>query len=335
MAKSTTSRSTTSKSKTASNGAPTPEKQDAAKNKPRAKAMGRGLGAILGDSQPVPESAPAQATSIYEVPIEQIEANPYQPRTTFDENALQELRASIEVHGIIQPLTVRRMGHESYQLIAGERRLRASKLAGLEKVPAFVREADNEQMLEFALIENIQRDDLNPVEVSLGYKRLMDECKLTIEAVGEKVGKKRATVNNYLRLLKLPPEIQAALRDKRLSMGHARALISIDNPVHQLELFNRVMQEGASVRLTEKWASEVGAPKPKSATSTPPYEKEKLARDAYSIQLQALRREFEDLLQTKVEFQRKGDEQGELRIHYYTLEELNHLLESLRESCKK
>ena len=191
------------------------------------------------------------ATSANEIPLKSIEANPFQPRTHFDEDALEELVTSIKEHGIIQPLTVRKVDDDRYQLITGERRLRAAIKAGLKKVPAYIREAEDENMLELALVENIQREDLDAIEVAISYQRLMEEVKLTQETLGERVGKKRATVTNYLRLLKLPADIQAGIKEKRLSMGQARALLAVEDEEVQLEAFKRTVEQGLSVRQVE------------------------------------------------------------------------------------
>jgi ParB family chromosome partitioning protein len=184
--------------------------------------------------------------------VAQIEANPFQPRTHFDQEKLDELAASIRQLGIIQPVTVRKLGYDRYQLISGERRFRASQLAGLTEVPAYVRIANDQAMLEMALVENIQRDELDAIEVALSYQRLIEECNLTQEALSERVGKQRSTIANYLRLLKLPPEIQKGLVDGLLTMGHARALINIDDSAEQLRLYSQIVSEQLSVRQTEE-----------------------------------------------------------------------------------
>ncbi len=209
-------------------------------------ALGRGLSALLSDT-PTEEKLETEVAApnalneangaINEIPVAEIETNPFQPRQYFDEEALNELADSIKVHGIIQPITVRRMARHQYQLISGERRFQASKRAGLQKIPAYVRTANDQQMLEMALIENIQRENLNPVEIALSYQRLISECNLRQEELGERVGKNRSTVTNYLRLLKLPPDIQIALRDNKISMGHARAIINVENADSQLYIF--------------------------------------------------------------------------------------------------
>jgi ParB family chromosome partitioning protein len=218
----------------------------------RRNALGRGLSALLENaSTDITSTESKPVNSISEVPISQVEANPFQPRTEFKEEELNELAESIKVHGVIQPITVRKIGFDRYQLISGERRTRASRIAGLEKIPAYIRLADDQGMLEMALIENIQRENLNAMEVALSYKRLMDECKLNQEELGDRVGKNRSTVNNYMRLLKLPDNIQAALRDEKISMGHARAIINIDNADEQQYLFNEMMLKDLSVRQVE------------------------------------------------------------------------------------
>lgn len=217
------------------------------------KVLGRGLSALLEDSNTdITGVEPNALHSIAEINISQIIANPFQPRVEFDDEALNELAESIKVHGIIQPITVRKIGYEQYEIISGERRTRASILAGLTKIPAFIRLANDQQMLEMALIENIQRENLNAIEIALSYKRLIDECSLKQEELGERVGKQRSTVNNYLRLLKLPEQIQLAIKDGSLMMGHARALVNIENEEIQLAIFNAAVQGSLSVRQVEE-----------------------------------------------------------------------------------
>ena len=221
-------------------------------SKQQRNALGRGLSALLENASTditATESKPLH--SISEILISQVQANPFQPREEFDDVALNELADSIRVHGIIQPITVRKLGYDSYQIISGERRTRASRLAGLTTIPAFIRLADDQGMLEMALIENIQREELNAMEIAFSYKRLLDECSLNQEQLGDRVGKNRSTVNNYLRLLKLPDNIQVAIRDGQISMGHARAIINIDNLDEQQYLFSKMMEEGLSVRDVE------------------------------------------------------------------------------------
>ena len=219
---------------------------------PRRNALGRGLSALLENATTdITTSEAKPLNSISEIPISQVEANPFQPRTEFKEEELRELSESIKVHGVIQPITVRKMGFDSYQLISGERRTRASRLAGLTNIPAYIRLANDQEMLEMALIENIQREDLNAIEVAISYKRLMDECSLNQEQLGDRVGKNRSTVSNYLRLLNLPVNIQAALRDDKISMGHARAIIGIEDADEQQYLFDQMIENNLSVRAVE------------------------------------------------------------------------------------
>ncbi|WP_047447961.1 ParB/RepB/Spo0J family partition protein [Alistipes sp. ZOR0009] len=228
-------------------------------------ALGRGLGALIEEASTTQNTAPAPTTEsvlpkselINEIEIEKIVTNPYQPRTHFDEDALNELAASIKELGIIQPITVRKVDDNQYQIISGERRFRASKIAGLKAIPAYVRTADDQGMLEMALVENIQREDLDAIEVAISYQRLVDECSLTQEVLGERVGKKRSTVTNYLRLLKLPAEVQLAIRKRLLSMGHARALVNIDDQELQLDLLRKIIEEDLSVRQIEQLVKKI------------------------------------------------------------------------------
>ncbi len=219
-------------------------------------ALGRGLGAIL-------ESPETDITSrdisgkfvvgaIAEIEINKIETNPFQPRTEFEEQALKDLAESIEKQGLIQPVTVRKSGFEKFQLISGERRLRASKIIGLEKIPAYIRIADDEQMLEMALIENVHREDLNAIEVALSYQRLQDECNLTLQQMSEKLSQNRSTINNYIRLLKLPAEVQVAVRDNQISMAHARNIVALEDIEDQLSLLKDIIEKDLSVRATEQ-----------------------------------------------------------------------------------
>ena len=222
------------------------------------KSLGRGLDSILQspetDITSKDISGDFVAGAVAEIDIDLIETNPFQPRTEFDETALRELAQSIKEQGVIQPVTVRKMGYNRFQLISGERRLRASKMAGLTKIPAFIRLANDEQMLELALIENIHRENLNAIEVAISYQRLIDECNLTQEEVSEKVGKSRSAVANFLRLLKLPAEVQLAIRDGHISMGHARALINISDKEEQLKLLQQIIMDEMNVRQTEELA---------------------------------------------------------------------------------
>ena len=232
--------------------------------------LGRGLGALISDvnsiqqaaaKKPVEPARPLVSTS--EIEISKIEPNPYQPRTEFNQEALEELAASIKLLGLIQPITLRPLANGRYQIISGERRFRASQIAGLERVPAYIRQTDDQGMLEMAIVENIQREDLDSIEVALSFQRLIEECNLTQEAMAERVGKKRTTVTNYLRLLKLPAEIQFAIRAKKISMGHAKALLSIENGKEQLKLANQIVEQDLSVRQIEQKIQKLGQKKEK------------------------------------------------------------------------
>ena len=228
--------------------------------------LGRGLGALISDVNSIQQAAhkplagePARPlVSTSEIEISKIEPNPYQPRTEFNQEALEELSASIKLLGLIQPITVRPLPDGRYQIISGERRFRASQMAGLSTIPAYVRKTDDQGMLEMAIVENIQREDLDSIEVALSFQRLIEECNLTQEAMAERVGKKRATVTNYLRLLKLPAEIQFAIRAKKISMGHAKALLSLDTDKEQLKFANQIIENDLSVRQIEQKIQNLG-----------------------------------------------------------------------------
>ena len=239
--------------------------------------LGRGLGALISDvnsiqqaaaKKPVEPARPLVSTS--EIEISKIEPNPYQPRTEFNQEALEELAASIKLLGLIQPITLRPLADGRYQIISGERRFRASQLAGLERVPAYIRKTDDQGMLEMAIVENIQREDLDAIEVALSFQRLIEECSLTQEAMAERVGKKRATVTNYLRLLKLPAEIQFAIRAKKITMGHAKALLSLENDKEQLKLANQIVEQDLSVRQIEQKIQKMGQKKEKKVKEDAP-----------------------------------------------------------------
>jgi ParB family transcriptional regulator, chromosome partitioning protein len=227
----------------------------------RKNALGRGLNALLEDAPFLVKGG--AINPLQEISVEQIQINPFQPRKDFDPGALQELCESIKLHGIIQPLTVRQLEPSVYQLIAGERRLQAAKMLGLTSIPAYIRTADDQQMLEMALVENIQRENLNPIEIALSYQRLLTECQMKQETLGARVGKNRATVNNYLRLLKLPPDIQIALRDQKISMGHARALINVEAIDAQLGIFQEIIEADLSVRNVEALVRALSHEKPR------------------------------------------------------------------------
>lgn len=240
--------------------------------------LGRGLDALIDTSH----VSTAGSSTIGEVAIHLISANPNQPRTNFDEDALNELADSIREHGVISPITLRKNADGTYMIIAGERRFRAAKIAGLKTMPAYIREAKDEQVKEWALIENIQRVDLDAIEIALAYQRLMDEHQLTQEKMAEKVGKKRATVANYMRLLRLPAEIQLGIRDRKIEMGHARAILGTDSPEEQLAVYKRIVNDGLSVRRAEELVSQLKEnaskePKTPSTKKTYPAQQKQLA----------------------------------------------------------
>lgn len=297
----------------------------AKKDLKRRNALGRGLGALLEDSpakstENTEPQETASAGSMNSIPVDSIEVNPFQPRTHFDQEALQELSESIKVQGIIQPITVRRLSKDKYQLISGERRFQATKLAGIETIPAYVRTADDQQMLEMALIENIQRENLNSIEIALSYQRLLTECDLKQEELGDRVGKKRTTVNNYLRLLKLPPDIQAALRDKKISMGHARALVNIENIDLQLDIFKKIIEQDLSVRKVEELA--------RQATSTRKEEVNESKPASDNKEIINLQSQLASHFGTRVQVKSDG-KKGEIKIPFVSVEDLNRILEIL------
>ena len=280
------------------------------------RGLGRGLDAILQSPETDITSADISgnyvAGAIAQIEIDKIETNPFQPRTDFDETALNELAESIKHQGVIQPVSVRKMGYDKYQLISGERRLRASKMAGLKKIPVFIRVANDEQMLEMALIENIHRENLNAIEVAISYQRLIEECKLTQDQLSEKVGKDRSTVANFLRLLKLPAEIQIAIRDGYITMGHARALVNISDKKKQLIILKRIIDEDLSVRQVEMLTREKTAKKQVNVIP-----------DSYKVQADALSK----ALKMNVKVSRDGKGKGSLTISFKNDQEFERLLD--------
>ncbi|HMM10673.1 MAG TPA: ParB/RepB/Spo0J family partition protein [Bacteroidales bacterium] len=293
-------------------------------DKSRKRGLGRGLEAILQSpetditSQDIAGNYIVGATA--DIDIDKIETNPFQPRTEFDDMSLRELAASIKAQGIIQPVTVRKLGFDRYQLISGERRLRASKMAGLSTIPVFIRVANDEQMLEMALIENIHRENLNAIEVAISYQRLMEECQITQEQLSEKVGKGRTTIANFLRLLKLPPEVQIALRDGHISMGHARAIIGVEDPVRQLLILQQIIEKELNVRQVEKLVRDINAPDDKKAKATA-----QVVPSAYKEQASNLARK----LGAKVEIKRNPKGKGSLSIAFDNDVQLENLLGQL------
>ena len=296
----------------------------------RKSGLGRGLSAILPDSVDDPNANPVEvATGIGQIPIAQIEmTNTYQPRTEFEKEALQELADSIKVHGIIQPLTVRRLEPGKYQLIAGERRMRAAKMVGLVEVPAHIRKANDEQMLEMALIENIQRVDLNPIEIALTYQRMIDELGLKHEELGGKVGKKRETVTNYLRLLKQPEELIGALREHKISMGHAKALMGIKDKKSLGNALDKVLVESLSVRQTEALSNQMKESKSGKAT-TSATKSSPAKPSANQILLKKLERQLEEKFDNKVRIRQDSGGNGDITLHFHSTEDLNRILEIL------
>ncbi len=297
-------------------------------------ALGKGLGALLSDNDIVnPKSTGlppivSKNNSIDSIDINLIETNPYQPRDTFETEALKELAASIKVQGIIQPLTVRKLANNAYQLISGERRLRASKLAGLTEVPVYIRAANDQEMLEMALIENIQRENLNAIEVAISFQRMLDECSLKQEELGDRVGKNRSTVTNYLRLLKLPPVIQAALRDSKISMGHARAMISMDSIDKQLYAFEEVLKNDLSVRKLEdlvRSMSDKNAVKSTDKTKSPAAK----AEQAFSSEYQRIQSDLAAKFDAKVSLKADKSGSGSIQIPFISTDDLNRILEML------
>ncbi len=296
------------------------------------KVLGRGLGAFFPDHEEDDQKdEKGQHSShhvrdkkrvnvVRRVPVDHVRSNPRQPRNHFNDERLKELADSISRHGLIQPITVRHLGNDRYELISGERRLRASKLAGKEEIPAYIRKVEDENLLAYALIENIQREELNPIEVAQGYERLMEECEYTQEEVAQKVGKNRTTVTNMLRLLNLPDFLQAALRDQQISMGHARALLTIDNPDIQRKVLDKTIQNNYSVRKVEKEVRKHNRKTKEKNKSPDPEQKRDMA------QYKDIADRLRNTLSTKVNIKSKK-KGGEIRIEYYSDDELNRLLE--------
>jgi ParB family chromosome partitioning protein len=299
--------------------------------KERKFGLGKGLGALLNDTpdtsyqrqQPIVSENinAASLGSISKININQIQVNPFQPRFEFDEEALKELSESIKLQGLIQPITVRKVG-DAYQLISGERRLRATKMAGIDEIPAYIRTANDQQMLEMALIENIQRENLNAIEVALSFQRMIDECSLKQEELGDRVSKNRSTITNYLRLLKLPPVIQAAIRDNHLSMGHARALINVEDPSSQLFIFQEIIDKDLSVRKVEELVRNIkqnGAKKPELGKKA----------DGVSFQYQKIQDDLSSKFATRIKMKVQPNGKGSIEIPFLSDDDLNRILELL------
>ena len=277
--------------------------------------LGRGLGALIDDAEKVKE----QGSSISEIEISKIVANPYQPRTKFDEEALKELSVSIKEIGIIQPITLRKVDDDRYQIIAGERRFRAAKIAGLKTIPAFVRIANDDGMLEMALVENIQREDLDAIEIALSYQRLIDECNLTQESLGERVGKKRSTVTNYLRLLKLPAIIQKGIVEKIISMGHARALIGVNDSESQIMIYEQILKYDFSVRKVEEFVRNLNNEEKTEKHDNQPKIK-------FPTEYQDLKNHLAKYFKTDIDFNMNTKGRGKIVIPFKSTEELERIL---------
>jgi len=296
-------------------------------------ALGRGLSALLENANTDITNSKFEnegkvVGAIANIEISSIEANPFQPRTNFEKDALNELASSIKEHGIIQPITVRKLGYDKYQLISGERRFRASQIAGLTSVPAYIRIANDQAMLEMALVENIQRENLDSIEVAISYKRLIEECSLTQEQLSQKVSKQRSTITNYLRLLKLPVEIQLAIRNNDISMGHARALINIENPDKQLDIYQLIVMNDLSVREVEDLArgakaeatvisSNSGAVNKKNSKGNLSFEQLKVVDDLRAV------------FNTKVNISRETNGKGKIIIPFKSDNDLKRILDLL------
>lgn len=298
----------------------------------RKTGLGRGLSALLDDSdashpprneinQVSETEQKPQSGPIGTIPLHEISTNPYQPRTAFDEVALNELADSIRIQGLIQPITVRKTAQGGYELISGERRLRATKIAGLTEIPAYIRKADDQQMLEMALIENIQRENLNAIEVALSFQRMLEECNLKQEQLGERVGKNRSTVTNYLRLLKLPPAIQISIRDQKISMGHARALISVEDTEKQLFIHQEILDKGLSVRKVEELVRSIDnlQVKPKHGKQAA----------GVSFEYQKLQKDLASRFASKVKLKVGENGKGAIEIPFVSDDDLSRILELL------
>jgi len=284
-------------------------------------SLGRGLDALIDTSREDRPDNRAQAKyigSVDEVDINEIDANPYQPRTIFDEETLNELASSIKEIGIIQPITIRQSENGRYQLISGERRLRASKIAGMIKIPAYIRTANDQNMLEMALVENTQREDLDAIEIAISFQRLIDECSLTQEILSQRVGKKRATVTNYLRLLKLPAEIQLGIKEHKLSMGHARTLVNIEQPKDQLKIYSKILDLDLSVRKVEELVRNLNAENEQ--------EKQPKTENTLSQEYKELKSQLQSFFNTGVEFSRNQKGIGKIVIPFKSDDDLERII---------
>ena len=288
----------------------------------RKQVLGRGLSALLNDPKDtdktiLEKNSPKSITSIVNLPVSRIKTNPSQPRSNFNEESLKELSISIAELGIIQPITVRKMKADEYQLISGERRLKATILAGIDKIPAYIRLANDSELLEMALVENIQREDLDPIEIALSYQRLLVEINLTQEQLSDRIGKKRSTIANYIRLLKLDPIIQTGIRDKFISMGHGRALINISDLNVQVKLYKKIIKKGLSVRQVEKLVQEIKNPNEKSYNYSSPFLKQSAI-------------ELEEIFETSVSVISNDNGKGYMKILFDSQEKLQDILNKIK-----
>ncbi len=276
-------------------------------------ALGRGLGALIDDAEKM-----QPGSGINEIEISNIEVNPFQPRTNFDEESINELAASIREIGLIQPITLRKISQDKYQIIAGERRFRASKLAGLETIPSYVRKAKDDGMLEMALIENIQREDLDSIEIAMSYQRLMDELEFTQEELSARVGKKRSTIANYLRLLRLPAIIQKGLIEKQITMGHARAIINITDPETQTMIFEQIVKYGFSVRRVEEIVRDYNNQKDDDSTA--------VKKPKFPKEFQSIKKQLDKIFKSQIDFTMNDKGKGKITIPFKSKKELERIV---------
>lgn len=288
--------------------------------KKKYSALGRGLDALISTQDEVETSG---SSSISEVAISQIEANPNQPRREFDEKALEELAESIKNFGIIQPITLRQISDDRYQIIAGERRWRATQMAGLQRIPAYIRTADDENMMQMALVENIQREELNPIEVALAYQHLIERYNLKQEELSEKIGKNRATIANTLRLLKLPAQVQMAIKNRQIDKGHARALLSLADPAMQVKFFKEVLEKGYSVRQIEEMVAQINAGEAVKSGKRTLQDKKVLLPEEFKV----LKTQLSDFFKTKVQMTCSQQGKGKISIPFENEEELTRIIE--------
>ena len=285
--------------------------------KGKKKVLGRGLDALLGqnDGENILETKIAKENKFSEILLRKISSNPFQPRKTFKKETIIELANSIKSQGIIQPITVRKINNNKYQLISGERRIKACEIAGIKEVPAYIIKADEQKMLEMGLIENIQREDLNSIEIAVSYKRLIDECKISQDDLGVRIGKDRSTINNYLRLLKLPPYIQKGLINEKISMGHARTLITIENLESKLIIYKKIISEKLSVRQVENLVKKINSVK------------RKITKKLKNNSIIKMESKLSSLFSTKIKIESNNNKKGKIEIYFESLDDLNRIIE--------